>query len=89
MLGVCQFGCGGLLKELTGRRREDNDRLALSIQDVIKSLTPRLWLHEHAGTATVRTIVYRFVLVVGVVAKVVDAHLEQLFFTGLTEQREL
>jgi hypothetical protein len=84
---------------LTRGGRKDQDRAARGIlfgevgpgvgllaQNGVEGGAPRLGLHDHSGAAAVGSVVDRAVTVVGVVAQVVHAELDQAALAGLAEQ---
>ena len=63
-------------------------RVALC-ENVVERLGPRLRLHHHAGAPAVRGVVDGAVAVVGEVAQVVDADVEQAVLARLADERQV
>ncbi len=89
VLAVRELPSGGLGEDLARRRREDDDgSIDRGIRgDRVERLTPRLGFHHHAGASAVGRVVDRAVAVVGPVAQVVHAHVEQTAAARLAQKR--
>jgi hypothetical protein len=93
MLSRRQFARHRLREDLSSRRGEDDERpagcLGCGIEDRVERVAPRLGLHDHAGATAEGSVVDLAVPVVGVVAQVVHAELDETGLAGLAEQRDV
>ena len=79
----------GLRERHTPGARDDEVRARSTVgagQDLVEGRPPRFGLHDHAGAAAVGGAVDAAVSVVGVLAQVVDPHVQQALVPGLADE---
>ena len=77
--------CKRLVERSTGWGRENDGWSSIGNQ-IVECLAPRLRLHNHASTATIRRVVYGLVDVVGPAAKIVCLESDQPLLLGFAQK---